>query len=349
MRGDLYNGLLTLAGDFPPSLNTSDDVTALKPFESPACYGVDCDRDGLLKTGTIPTGTVRLAPTKTVKGKTYNWYYDRLWRTDTSVQTDIIFGAKYYDTVYQVQGRGRLTAAANVIAFQPAFKRDMWVLTQTGSQIVRNAIDDNGQFIADHVMQELRVSSGKDSCAVVLDEKPYCANTLGVWSYDGSVVAELTRPVRESVGAFGSEVQLTCDYRRKFIIGQNKFVIDTTNNKLYDYSTAGFLFTSRTLVADGYRPFGIGDVSFSLQFDPNDATDATISWWTKAEDNDWYQENDISVTNADGTKTYVSVRPENPCTTARKFAIKLTGLSSNLYIRQIDLNVSEYDQGTFSQ
>ena len=107
MRGDLYTGMVTLAGQFPPSVNTSDDVTALKPFESPACYGVDITRDGQLKTGTIPTGTSRVATTKTISSNTYYWHYDRVWRSSGAT---LIYGAQFYDKYYVPQGRGKVSA-----------------------------------------------------------------------------------------------------------------------------------------------------------------------------------------------------------------------------------------------
>jgi hypothetical protein len=345
MRGDLYTGLVTLAGQFPPSVNTSDDVTALKPFESPACYGVDITRDGQLKTGTIPTGTSRVATTKTIGSTTYYWHYDRIWRSSGA---NLIYGAQFYDEKYVPQGRGKVLAEQTIVGFQPAFKSQMWTYGASGSQMLSGrALSDDLKGSFDQLIQEMTVSTGKATSAVTLDEIPYCANTKGVWSYDGKAVTEITRPVRNSLGVFASEPALTCNYYHKYLIGGTSFAIDVTNGKLFDY-TAGFLFTSRTLVGKSFRPFGIGDLSFSIQFAPSDPSDGTITWQSKAEDNDWFDEEDINVVCEDGLKTVIQVRPENPVTTARKFAIRLTGLSDNVYIRSIDINVSEYDQGTIS-
>jgi hypothetical protein len=348
MKGAIYTGPVKLAGDFPPSVNTSDDVTALKPYESPACYGVDCQRDGQLKTGSIITGTARVATTKTIGSTTYYWHYDRMWRSSTA---DLIYGAKFYDDQYQIQGRGKVTAETAIVAFMPALKDQMWIAGGSGSEFIDGATSPNGQFRLGQLIQELNLSTGKGTSALTLDEIPYCVNTKGIWSYDGSAVKEWTRPVRNSLGVFNDEVALTADYQNKFIIGAASFVLDVTNGKLFDYgtSTTTFLFTSRTMVAKGYRPFAIGDISFSLQFSTTDTNDATISWETKCEDNDWFVEPDIVVSAISGTKTLVSRRPTNPVTTAHKFALRINALSSNLYIREIDITSAELAQDSFSE
>ena len=345
MRGDLYTGLVQLAGQFPPSLNTSDDVTALKPYESPACYGVDMTRDGQLKTGTIPTtGTARVAATRTFGGYTYLWHYDRCWR---ATGANLIYGAQFYDKSYVVQGKGKIAAEATIVGFQPCLKNNMWVYGASGSQMLsRNAYSDNFRPSFDHLIQEMTVSSA--TAAITIDEIPYAANAKGIFSYNGSAVTEITRPVRNSLGAFGTAPALTADYQKKFLLGANAFAVDVGTGKLFDYSQPGFLFTSRTLVSKDYRPFGIGNLFISIQFDTVDQSDGSISWYSKAEDGDWYQENDINVPFTDGGKTIIQVPMENPTTTARKFAIQITGVSDNIYIRNIDLNVSGYDQGSFS-
>lgn len=346
MRGDLYAGLVQLAGQFPPSLNTSDDVTALKPFESPACYGVDMTSDGQLRTGTIPTGTARVATTKTA-GSTFLWHYDRMWRFSGS---QLIYGAKYYDKRYLVQGKGQIAAEAAIVGFQPALRDNMWVYGASGSQFIDGATRENGQFSFKHLIQEMTVSTGKGTSAVTLDEIPYCANTKGVWSFDGTAVKELTRPVRNSLGAFATEPAITCDYQKKYLIGTAQFAIDVNNGKLFDYSQAAgsFLFTSRTLVTKSYRPYGLGNLFFSIQGNPADLSAGVISWQSKVEDADWQDETDISVTFSDGVSTVIQVPMENPCTTTRRFSMRITALSANIYIRSIEINVSDYDQGSFS-
>lgn len=341
MRGDLYTGWVKLAGDFPPSVNTADDVTALKPYESPACYGVDCRRDGQLKTGSIISGTTRVATAKTISNVAYVWHYDRIWRANGA---DLIHGAKFYDKVYAPQGRGKVTAEATIVGFQPCLRNRMWIYGGSGSQFIGGADSASGQFALDQLIQEMVVTTNHATSAVTLDEIPYCVNTQGIWSYDGTAVKELTRPVRYSLGSFASEVALTCDYQQKFIIGAAKFVVDATNGKLFDYGSTGFLFTTRTLTAADNRPFAIGDIGFSIEF--GSASDASISWESKTEDDDWVKEDDITVPCDIGTKSFITTRMADP-KTARKFAIRLTAISDHLYIRSINMNLANFATGDF--
>jgi hypothetical protein len=347
MQGYAYTGTIKLAGDFPPSVNTSDDVSKLKPYESPACYGVDCKRDGLLKSGTIPSGTARIATIKNIGTPAvgYNWYFNRLWRIDNK---DLIFGAKYYDDVYHIQGPGKVTAEDNIMAFMPCLSNKMWLATPSGSQFIDGIERDAGNFALRQLVQELNISVGKSTSALTLDEQPYVVNTKGIFSYDGQSVKEWTRPVRYSLGSFANEVVLTADYQQKFIIGANSFVLDPTNGKLFDYGTAGFLFTSRTVVGDNYRPFGIGDIGFSIQYNPADLADGTIEWQSKTEDGAWFDEEDIELKAGNGMDTLVQVRPNNPTTNAHKFAIRITVLPQNIFIREISMNVVGLAQGSFS-
>ena len=345
MRGAIYTGPVKLAGDFPPSCNTSDPPTALKPYESPSCYGVDCERDGLLKTGSILTGTARVATTKTIT-TTYYWHYDRVWQISSA---NLVYGAKFYDDILVPQGRGKVTAEATIIQFMPALKDQMWLATASGSQFIDGATNPSGQFKLGQLIQEMTLSSGHGTSALVLDEIPFLVNTKGIWSYDGSAVKEWSKPVRESLGSFGSEVALTADYQDKYIIGAAKFVLDVSNGKLFDYGTTGFMFTSRTLAGSGYRPFGVGDVTFSVVFSTTDPTDATIKWDTQAEDSDWFAEPDIQVPCVSGGKTIVIARPQNPVTNVHKFTMRINSLSDNLYIREIDVSVNELAQGSFSE
>lgn len=343
MRGDLYTGYVKLAGDFPPSLNTTDDVTALKIFESPACYGVDCQRDGQLKTGSIPTGTDRSATTKTVGASTFYWYYDRLWIASGAT---LIYGARYYDDVYVPVGRGKVTAYATIVDYQPCLKNQMWVSTASGSQFIPNADSDAGQLSLTRFIQELFVSTGKSTSALVLDEVPYVANTKGIFSYDGNGVKEWTRPVRYTLGVFDDEPAIKADYQSKFIIGSSKFVLDPLTGKLFDYGTSGFLYTSRTLTGTDYRPFSYGDIFFSIEF--GSVANGTITWQTKVEDEDWHNEEDISVVVEDGKKTVISTRSNQQMTTVHKFALRITSLSSNIYIRDIGINVAEFSRDSYS-
>ena len=333
MQGNLYVGMYELGAQFPPSLNTADDPTTLKPFESPSCYGVSCATDGLLSTGSIISGTTRDNPTKSVAGSTWNWLYNRLWRVST---TTLYWGAPFYDDVYFPHGLGKLQVDNTILGVFPCFQGQLWLLTATGSYFITNAGSWSEQdFEARHFNQELYTSS--TTYALVLNGMPVVSNAKGVFIWDGNSLKELTRPVRTSLGSFSS-VAITADYALQKIVGASKYVIDTLTGKLFDYGTSGFLYTSRTLSQlRGYEPLTVN--SLALAYDLSSVADGTISWESKSEDNDWHTEEDIEIKSDQPDKTRVEVQILNPNRTCHKFAIRLTGLSSNIRIKTIYLNV----------
>ena len=338
MRGDLYSGWLALADGFTPTLNTDDDPASLKPNESPACYGVDCTADGFLKTGSVLTGTARTAPTRTIGASTYSWYYDRVWRISSA---DLIYGAKYYDTVYVPQGFGKVTAEANIINFMPAFSNDIWVVTASGSHILSNAISATGQFNMGQFFQEAYVST--NTHATTVNGIPHFANVDGVFAWDGQKLKEYTRPIRDSLGSFVGAA-LTVDYSEQFLIGGTSYVIDMESGKLFDYGTSGFLFTSRTLTSRGLAPFQVDAIAFDLVYTSGDT--GSITWQSKTECEDWFDEDDINLAYEEGKRSRIEVPINNSIRSERKFAIRITSLPAFVKIRSINVLVREFAQET---
>lgn len=344
MRGDLFNGWVTLAGDFPASVNTDSDPTRLKPFESPSCYGTDCQATGYLKTGSILTGTARTATTKTIGGTAYNWYYDRVWRVNTAPNDyELVFGARYYDDVYHVQGRGKVEAEADIITFMPAFGNDMWIVTASGSQILSNARSAEGQFVMGQFFQEAYTSDA--TYATTANGIPHFTNVDGVFSWNGQSLKELTRPVRTSLGQFTNKA-LTVDYSERFLIGASAFVIDLESEKLFDYGTSGFLFTSRTLTDAEYKPLQIDALAIDLEY-ASEGNDI-LKWEVKWEDGNWEEQEDIVLRGEQGERSHVE-RPINNQQLARKFAMRITSLPSFVKIRSIKTMVRSFAQETPSE
>jgi hypothetical protein len=344
MRGDLYSGYVVLAGEFPPSLNTDADPTQLKPFESPDCYGVNCESDGLLRTGSIVSGTARASVDKTVGGVSYKWYYDRLWR---STGTDLVYGSPAIDNIFLAQwtGPGRFTCDASIVTYMPALDNQMWVCTATGSHLIRRMDDPRGFFELGRFMQELY--AGTATHAMTLDGKPFVSNARGVFSYDGSKITEWTRPVRDGVTNFASKA-ITADYAKRFVVGASSFVVDTETGKLFDYATSGFRFTTRTLAqVPAFNPIQVKDVALVIKHGDTDG--GTISWQSQIEDGDWYDEEDVDVLNDEGEYTRVTMPIDNPTRNGYRFRIRLTSLPSNIYVRQILVNVGGLAQGSFTE
>jgi len=346
MRGDKYEGWAELAGDFPPSVNTDSDPTDLKPFESPSCYGVDCQSTGYLKTGAILEGTPRTAHTRTIGGKVYGWYYDRLWRIDDAVgfTANLIFGAKYYDDVYAVQGFGKVTAKKALITFMPALSNDMWLVSSSGSHILPNATSGEGQFRVGQFFQEAYISTATH--ATTVSGQPHFANADGVYAWNGQTLKELTRAVRTSLGSFVG-APLTVDYSEQFLIGENAYVIDLESGKLYDYGTSGFRFTTRTLASADYTPFQMDGISLDVAY-ASEGNDL-LRWQTKVEDGNWYDEEPITMQGSAGTRSHIQVPIGNGSHNGRKFTMRITALPSFLKVRSIKVMVREFTQETPSE
>lgn len=343
MRGDLYNGWMTLAGDFMPTLNKEDDPTKLKVNESPDCYGVNCDTPGRLAAGTIPTGTARIAPTKSVHGQTYNWYLNRLWRVISS--NILTWGSPWYDDKLLLQGVGKHQFDANIVTFMPCLEDALWVATASGSYLLNFAKDNRGFFNMNKLSQEMTVSDANN--ALTLNGMPIASNANGVFMYDGRQVKELTAKVRNSLGNFSNKA-ITANYTKGWVVGTNSFVVDTLSGNLYDYGTSGFRFTSRTLTASsGNSPFIVGRIGFVLEH--TDSADGTISWQTKVEDNDWEDQEDIDCSAIQGYMSRVDTMMNSDPTNCHRFALRITALPSNIRIKEIQAEVTGLMLGDISE
>lgn len=335
MHGAYYSGWYELAGQFPPTLDTENDPTLLKPFESPACYGVDSQRGGRLATGSCPTGTARSVVQKSVGGYTWDWIYHRLWRSSSAT---LFWGGPEYDDLVLEHEMGKLTTDANIVTFLPAFGRDLILITATGSHVLSEAIDQRGTFAIQTFRQDF--STGTAAYANVFGDVPFLTNSKGLFSYDGKNVKEWTRPIRAAPGSFAN-VAITSDFDRGLVIGTSKFALDVATGKLFDYGTAGFLFTSRTLAAaPTFEPFEVERIALCVEGSTNVA--GTLTWQSKIEDNDWFSESAIELKWEEDRKTRVEFPIENPHRTGHKFAIRLTSMPSNLYIRSILVVVANY-------
>lgn len=331
----MYDGWLTLAGGFPPTLNTEVDPTLLKPNESPACYGLDCGADGYLKTGSIPVGTDRTKITKTVNSTTWVWAYNRLWRANGTV---LQFNAPHYDDALFAQGLGKLSTDATIVEVLPCLGNSILAVTATGSHLLTNADDTRGLFSVGHFYQEL--GAADSTKILILDGVPFVSNSTGVFSFDGRNVKEWTRQMRDSLGSF-AEVAIKANYQKKWIIGTSKFVIDTGNGNLYDYGTTGFLFTSRTLTHSNIsEPFRVTAIALIIQHATGDG--GTVSWETKFEEDRWKPEDDKRIAYSEGNYTRIELPISRTDQVANKFAMRITGLSASIQIKEIQVLVGGY-------
>ncbi len=110
------------------------------------------------------------------------------------------------------------------------------------------------------------------------------------------------------------------------------------------HGTSGFRFASRALRSLPQEdPFEIGGnaTGVAFVFNRSDAEFGTIQWQTKYDNNDWFDEDDIQIT--DQANRYDTML-NNPVTSARRFQVRIIGLSANIRIREIQANVKDYSQ-----
>jgi len=337
----LYDGPITLAGEFPPTLNKDNDATTLEVFESPDCYGVDWDTNGILTPGSVPTGVARVAPVGTGSYTGWNWYYNRLMKVNGTTATQLDVGAPEYSAYYYAQDVGSRTCWADIITFMPALQEALLIVTATGSHLMQNMLDPRGFFYLSDFEQMFFASDA--SYVNTLQGVPYVCNSKGLFSWDGKKVTEITRPIRNNISPF-SNTALLADYDERLIIGTSKFVYDSETQRLFDYSTSGFRFTSRTVTQptrNGRQPFQVKGIVFLL--DITASGNQTIEWESRVDNNSWFTEPNVLITQKEKR---IERNFDNPVTTAREFTMRITSATAGVRIREIQLIVETYNQET---
>ena len=343
-RFTLFDGPITLSGNFPATLNKDADRTKLQVNESPDAYGHDWDVEGIMTPGSVPTGTARVAPVGTGSYTGWNWYYNRLMMTNATDATKIDIGAPEYRAYYYRQDVGSRTGASSIVTFMPALQQSLVIVTATGSYMMGNMLDPRGFFYLNDFEQGFFASTA--SRVVTLQGIPYVCNASGLFSWNGEEVTEVTRPVRNNIAPFSSTAILS-DYDERLVIGTAKFVYDSLTKRLFDYSTSGFLFTSRTLAqpsSTGVQPFDVDSIAFL--FDISSDARQTIKWETKTDNEGWKKEPDILITEKE--KRIVRA-VENSQTTCREFTLKITSATSGVRIREIQAVVRRLNQETITE
>jgi len=333
MKGTVYQGWIPLGAEFPPSLNTEVDSTQLKEGESPAAYGIDCGADGVMKSGSCPTGTARVITYGLSPYTTLPWYYNRMWRITGST---LAWFAPYYNDLTLQQDLGKVAATATIVDILPYGADSMLVVTASGAHSISNCSDSRGYFAFFRFFQDLFADGATKM--LCLDGDPYVSNTKGIFSLKDGAVVEWTRPIRDTLGSF-SNVAITADYQKLWVIGTAKFVVDVGQKKLFDYGTSGFLYTSRTLISDGdNRPFTVDSVALLVR--QTDDQGGTITWQSKFEDGDWKDEKDIEVKYVEGKFTRIEQTIKQDGRTAQRFAMRITSMPSNVEIKEIQVCVA---------
>ena len=338
--------LRTLAGNFPPTLNTSTPPTDLEIGETPECYGIDMTVKGRLKTGTIPTGTSRVAKTQTITTVPYIWVYKRLFNitnlTASTASTILRYGAPHYDDVYMKQGVGGIQFdedAQTLVQIVPFGQDSLLIGKSTGSYVLSNLNDTRGDKFwgKTDIIQKMAVSAA--ARVTELDGVVYTSNADGLFVLKEGRVEEITERVKDDVTDYANQT-LTIDYDESYIIGGTKFAYDVVNDKLFNWATSGFRFTSRQFHLPDWAPVSIDELLFVIEH--SDTEDGELKYQKKYDEEDWTDEYTVELPYNQEKYTMVSTSMDREVS-VRKVQVRLTSLTATKYIKEIRLGESSFN------
>jgi hypothetical protein len=345
VRGTPDSEWVVLANRFPATLNRDAAPESLQENETPDSFGLGLDRPGWLYYDSAPSSGTAWTGINTVSAPTYapttcTWRYcfNRLFGFPATGAT-VYYGAMNYLDTYLLQGLGYIPVddnneTSNITNIIPISGGNVAVFKSDFCYIIRNSDSPGGSLTAEFLKQATGLPTA--ASVIVLDNTMVFANTHGVFAFNGQNITELTLPVRSSLAPFNNTVatSLKADFEKRRIIGfasATKFIIDLNDKPmLYDYSTAGFRFTSKTLVAEDASPLLIDKLMLVYQYSASDYATINI---------------DIKQNDAWKTESQFTIRPQNDNGMAmlslnnvlacRKFAIRITAMSESLYINSI--------------
>jgi len=328
-----------IAAGFPPGLNTASPAYDLKPDETPDSYGFDLDADGVIKTGSVETGTARVQKTTTISSIPYIWAYHRLWNitnlTAATASNVLRYGAPMYQDVYTPQRSGRIPFdedAQTILALLPFGPDFMFVAKSTGGYVISNCADSRAFFQRSDIIQELAVSAA--ARVTELDGNIYACNASGLIALmGGQTTQDMTRKVRDDLTNYANQ-SITADYAKKRICGTS-FVYDVEAKKLFRWSSTDFRFTTRQYHLPNFQPFDADGMLIVLQH--GSTAGGIITYQLKLEDDAWQDEEQIDVPY--DQETFVVLRESfRDAQTVHKLQIRFTSLSSNLYLQSVMLD-----------
>jgi len=348
-RGAWRPQWVSLAEKFPATLSKSESPEVMPDGRTPEAYGIGLERPGYLYAATPSDGTVWngiatvATPTYTPLTGTQYWRFanNRLWGWPTT-GTRLYYGAYGYDSHYIIDGLGYVPCdfeSSNITDVIP-FGDKVAVFKADCLYIINNAGNPGDGFIAEYVAQSRGLPTA--SLAIGVDKTLYWVNTGGVFMTDGQQVVEVTEPIRDNLGAFasGQITSLRSDFQTRRVIGRTTstqfIIVPGQQPSLFDYSTSGLRFTTRTMVADEGDPLLIDKVGFVYQYSAGNI--ATLDL-------------DVKINDIWKTEPQFKIRPVNDngrcefrlqnALACRKFAIRITGMSGSLYISKIMVSVKQ--------
>jgi hypothetical protein len=344
-RGQVSAGWVPIAEQFPATLAKDANAEVLKDGQTPDAYGLGIDKPGYLYAeSSVPAGTVWngistvSTPTYPPATATWRFAHNRLWGF-AATGTTLYYGAYGYDSTYIIQDLGYVpvdSQESGVIVQVVPFGNMIAVFKADCLYVIKNADAPSGNFVAEYVKQSSGLPAAITGNVIAIDNKIYWANAAGIWAYDGNSIAELTEPIRNNLGTFSSAsvTTFTADFAERKMVGRysgaTKFIIALGDNPaLYDYSTSGFRFTTRTIAGADAEPLLVSKVAFAYQYTGDIAT---VGFDVKINDS-WKTENQLKIRPAsDNGRIEVALTNALAC---RRFAMRITSMTASLYISRI--------------
>lgn len=332
---------VVLAEKFPCGLANFPPATEIGTGATPACTGVDMGSIGYLKTGTVPTGATRTVKSYTISGTAYEWHFRRLWRVSAN---KLIWGALDYTTAYFPQDRGEIdlpeSGDSPILKMLPV-GTSLVIFTAAGAHVLTNANDPGANFRQVDLIEEATITDAGH--AVELNGLCYFCNANGFYSMtpDGDVT--LLSGVVDGNAAFQSR-ELKCKYADQYIVFAGLAAYSVPEKKFFTYtSDATFSFESPHLRQPSGEPFACRAVAFDVEHDPADVSDKALTLACRFGDREWTEPavRQIPYERANMTRVLVNF---DTVESARTFALRITGLSSGLWIKRIYAEVSGFTQ-----
>ena len=330
---------ITIAADFPAGLDSDTDPTKLQDGMTPDAYNMNIDKPGKLASLSAAQGigTANTARTYAIAGNVYTWHYQRCWLMSGAALHYLapeIQDAELYQDIGKL---GFDETAGDLVTFFPFSNDAMFAGKAVGAYIVPNAASPNGRFQHLDLQEALKVAESTHACP--FGENAYVSNTSGLYVWDGQNIVELTKHLQCVLTTYFGAKTLRPDEARRRIVGSNVasaffiYVPDSKRTFAYTATYSDFRFTTRTLIDKRWRPFTIFRTAFEFINTTQDAS--TLTYQIKT-DRDWSDDITVEI-KADelGRVRKESMLPRP--LQARKFAMRITGLPSNIEVSQIDV------------
>lgn len=353
-RGSLDAEWVTLCDKWPSTLNKDAMPESLAENESPDAYGLGLDKSNALYYEASPSVGTAWAGISTVSAPTYppatctwRFFNNRLFGYVTAGGTTLYYGAYGYDSHYMIQDLGYVPVDyenSNITNVIP-FGNNVAVFKDDYLYVIRNADSSGSGFVAELVKQASGLPVAGN--VISMDGVLVWLNTHGLFAYDGQSITELSYSLRSSLAPFVSSsiTSLTGDFEKKRVIGLSgatpKFILQLGGEKpqLFDYSTSGFKWTSKTLVAEDAAPIMIDKVCLVYQYSASDRASVTLG--VKVNDT-WKTESAFAIRpGADASGNGFVEIPLTNVYACRKFALKITDISSSFYISSILVHLKQ--------